>query len=409
VAEEKTEHQQAETTRGGRRLRSWAGIVLLAAAVVLGLFWIHDRWQIHAVEHKLAAIEAARAIPDEENAAVLYHQLLGRYPVGAPDNNSLRKATYTSAMSRPWAATDYPEMATWLQGRQGTISALTRLFEREKCRFSLSPHPAVRRRHRYLQHTCDRWTMMLILAANYDIGEGRLHAGIQKYLGILQMAKHFYQQQTLSDFEKAFTLESLLLLNLRRLVVKDAITQEHLRAIEQALPLPKKDWVCERRLIYDIEQLYENYELSEMGFLRRWARGFSNIVSNNDLRPAWRRFQDTYIRSVAFRRAARILISLRHYKSKYGHWPKTLKDVESLASPEVFVDPLNNGEFVYKQTQKGFTLYSKGKNNIDEDGQITLIPSATGWPKLQKDDVLIWPPRDRLGQTDEQHVEEGRS
>ena len=76
------------------------------------------------------------------------------------------------------------------------------------------------------------------------------------------------------------------------------------------------------------------------------------------------------------------MIGLRRYKNKNGHWPESLDDIKSLAPAEIFVDPVNDDSFVYKLTEENFTLYSKGKNNIDENGEY----------QDGADDRLIWPP-----------------
>jgi hypothetical protein len=49
-------------------------------------------------------------------------------------------------------------------------------------------------------------------------------------------------------------------------------------------------------------------------------------------------------------------------------------------------NPINGGSFVYKLTEEDFTLYSKGQNNIDEDGERNQS-GADDWP--------IWPPLSR--------------
>jgi hypothetical protein len=96
---------------------------------------------------------------------------------------------------------------------------------------------------------------------------------------------------------------------------------------------------------------------------------------------------DLYLRSIACQRGTRIIIALRRYKNKNGVWPKSLDDVKPLASAEIFIDPINNDSFVYKLTEDNFTLYSKGKNNIDENGKYES-PEKGG-----PDDLLIWPSR----------------
>jgi len=68
--------------------------------------------------------------------------------------------------------------------------------------------------------------------------------------------------------------------------------------------------------------------------------------------------------------------------------------IKSLAPEEIFVDPINNNSFVYKLTEENFTLYSKGENNIDEDGEYndTYDPNS-GKHMVEEDDRLIWPTR----------------
>jgi len=103
---------------------------------------------------------------------------------------------------------------------------------------------------------------------------------------------------------------------------------------------------------------------------------------------------DLYLRQIASNRGRQIIIALKRYKNKTGHWPENLNEISSFASAEIFIDPFNNDSFVYKLTEDNFLLYSRGKNNIDENGQYT-----TEWSfeyncyKVKEDDWLIWPPR----------------
>lgn len=89
----------------------------------------------------------------------------------------------------------------------------------------------------------------------------------------------------------------------------------------------------------------------------------------------------THKRCMADRKGTLLMIALKCYKDAHGNWPENLAEVKPLASLDIFIDSLNNGEFVYKLTDEGFTLYSKGPNGIDEEG------------KLNKscDDWMIWP------------------
>ena len=103
-----------------------------------------------------------------------------------------------------------------------------------------------------------------------------------------------------------------------------------------------------------------------------------------------------YLMKSAEKRGCRILIDLRRYKDLNGKWPENLEQIKNLESPETFTDPINNGSFVYKLTEDNFTLYSKGENGINENGQYN-----TKWDpnnleiKTLEDDRLIWPERSK--------------
>jgi len=98
-------------------------------------------------------------------------------------------------------------------------------------------------------------------------------------------------------------------------------------------------------------------------------------------------FHDIYFRNTAEIQGVRIIIALRRYKNKTGDWPESLDDIKSLSPAEIFVDPINGDSFFYKLTEENFTLYSKGKNNIDEGGKHDKESGADDW--------LIWPPKTR--------------
>jgi len=98
-----------------------------------------------------------------------------------------------------------------------------------------------------------------------------------------------------------------------------------------------------------------------------------------------------YLRTTAEQRGALLMIALGRYKNKNGHWPESLDKVKSFAPAEVFVDPICGGSFVYRRTDDEFTLYSKGKNGIDDGGE----RDKYGQPKTGADDWRIWPTWDQ--------------
>ncbi|MFZ0034977.1 MAG: hypothetical protein WAK60_08340, partial [Sedimentisphaerales bacterium] len=88
-------------------------------------------------------------------------------------------------------------------------------------------------------------------------------------------------------------------------------------------------------------------------------------------------------------RGSRLIIALRRYKNKNGNWPESLDDIQSSAAEEIFIDPINGGSFIYKLTDENFTLYSNGKNGIDDGGKRDKWDEE----KTGADDIAIWPPK----------------
>jgi hypothetical protein len=96
---------------------------------------------------------------------------------------------------------------------------------------------------------------------------------------------------------------------------------------------------------------------------------------------------ETNLRAIAKKRGCQIMIALRRYKNENDHWPRSLEDIKSFVPGEILIDSMNGGNFVYELTDENFRLYSKGFNNIDENGRY-----ESHWPQdAQPDDRLIWP------------------
>lgn len=90
---------------------------------------------------------------------------------------------------------------------------------------------------------------------------------------------------------------------------------------------------------------------------------FINLFVDSHIYSVYHRF----IRLKSDARATRIIIALRRYKNIYGRWPEVLGEVKEFADAEIFIDPVNGGSYVYKLTEENFVLYSRGRNNIDEN------------------------------------------
>ena len=461
----------------------WLSVAVVIAALIIWVF-LPDRngdWRRYTFDDELAALQAKYAVPDEENAATIYNELLENYDANTFEPNLPDANDYRLGRSEPWSSKDYPELTEWLQQQEGTIAKLLEASKKEKCAFPINADPITLSEHVKILPPMRRWAFLLTIAANNDIAEGRAEQALEKCIALLQMAKHICQQPTIIDNLVGFALEALAIGEFNRLIVTGDVTEEQLDVIEEALAEIEHDWSsdltrfseCEKLLLKNLWGMFyevnpegrtrlnrgsglsfcgwlkcelpkrkakRNYwrrkltkagtilgwfympstpqkasEIIDAGYERLyamaepdfdWQKGtekptkmfrlnYRYLVEHlaGILKPAYHRIHDTYLRLIAGNRGSRLLVALRRYKDKTGQWPERLEDIKTPAAAKIFVDPINNSSFVYKVTEDSFKLYSKGKNNIDENGerhQGVLYKDRQKRRQLS-DDWLIWP------------------
>ena len=445
--------------------------ILLLGLLCIRFFWPDtETWRRYTFDDELAALEAERAIPDEENAATIYEPLLVRInpDVEKPDFFNENGCEF-SASTRPWKGIEHPEFADWLDGYTDVLENLVLICQVEQCRFAIQADLFADSPERYAKlKFCAR---LLLSAANRDIGEGRIETGVKKYLCVIKITNHNYQQPKIMDFFVGSGIEGLALKPIYKFIVENNATDKILEPITETIDT-KNNWSEDWPTILDVEKLeiknicgrlYETNSKGNIRFTRHastmfdkrpastletksgdklaatfmalfipyspeavgkivddmYEKHYETAASDFDwdklteydqyrlsqmqrlhgMRVLVRfgpldasilpRIHNLYMRQVAVRRGCRLLIGLRHYKNKYEKWPQTLDEITDLAPSEAFIDPTNGGAFIYKLTEENFTIYSKGENNIDEDGKNRRYDRKT-----EADDVLIWPIRD---------------
>jgi hypothetical protein len=367
---EQEDDKKPERIRRGRKWLLRASVFLAGALVVLVFLWISG---IRSAEEKLAAIDAARAIPDQENAAVIYAELAQTTDLASDQPELFR----TEGRAGPWLSADHPEAAEWLRARQSAIARLMEACQRQKCHFPLPVGTAFAAwtRHADLLTAFRRWAQLLVSAANNDAAEGRIDAGLEKYLCTIKLARHMQQQPLMIDFLTGIAIDALALEAMKSLIVEGDVTGAHLDLLEQGLPSTANTWDKIWPELLEIEELYQKLQPRSWDFLRWLKYTFSSK------RNLSRRVRTFYVRLLAARRSSRILVTVRKYKNENRRWPQSLDDIQDVEAAEILIDPANGGSFVYRLTGDSFTLYSKGQNNIDENGSRT--GGADDWP--------IWP------------------
>ena len=354
--------------------RFWSAFVILAAvAIICCLTWQSRLWNFQSIDEQLAAIEAARAIPDAENAAVYYTRFLTD-----PNNTSALDdlSSYTpSAYVEPWDSSEHPELAAKLKKNRAIIQTLLGISQMQEARFPVYPDP---NSGSFMLADMRKITFILSWAAANDLAEGRIDAAYSKYRCQLKLAHHLEQQPAAYYRYVGIAIEAVASGNIRRAVMRDDITPEQLRSLETILEIPRNQDEKDAEIADRVNQLIEEKERSELSFaarLKQWLLGYTSQ------RQREQRQRLICLRLDATRRATPILIALRRHKEQIGAWPEMLEQIEPKLPEQMIIDPQNNGPFVYKRDGDDFVFYSKGPNNIDEGGSHS--GTADDWP--------IWP------------------
>lgn len=453
----------------------WLSASVIVIALIIWVFLPEDSegWRPFTFDEELAALNAKYAIPDSENAATIYNDLLENYDANVFEPNFMDDDLDSLTRREPWSSKDYPELAKWLKGHEETIAALMRACGKKTCHFPICANHADLGRTMKRLRPMRRWAFLLIRAGNNDLAEERIEQALEKQMAVLQMAKHLFQQSTVIEMLVGKAIEALALGQFKRFIVAGDAAEKHISVIEEAVVDIKHGWTLDWPRILDGEKLLMKnmfcgffYEVNPEGktrlnrgatgymrterqvktvqrpeYWRRksnkaktifwwfylpttpqkggdiidtsyemlykmtkpdfdWGKGAeksSTMIRLNyryliehlvgTLEPSYHRIHDIYRRTVAEQRGTRLIITLRRYKNENSRWPDSLEKIKTLAPAEILVDPFNNSSFVYKLTDNSFTLYSKGKNNIDDGGKRSSDSGADDW--------LIWPQKTR--------------
>jgi hypothetical protein len=374
--QDRDNHEQVNAGRSQKRIRPiFIVLSVLAFCLFLWKYFIYT-----SPYEKIVAIEAARAIPETENAAGIYNKLLG-YDASLLEYDFQSKDAEDSTLAKPWSEKDYPELAKWFEQHQDITEELLQLSKIEQCRFPLTDFPKGLGTHGARLRVFRFWTFFLVRAANNDIAEGRMEQALKKCFCLIRIGRHNRQQPFALDFSIGITIEAMALKRMRNCILESDVTDKNLQAIETAISQPNSEWTRDMENMLAVEKLYVKilpYAPPESGW---WFRLKAWREKGRDQQEKIDRIKEIYTRLLADRHGNQILIALRRFRNKTGKWPENLDELKSFAQAEIFIDPQNKGPFVYKLTDDGFIMYSKGPNNIDEGGT----------DKNGADDRAIWP------------------
>jgi len=271
--------------------RKWfwlsAGVVVIALIIWVSLPEGDEGWRPYTFDEEMATLEAKYAIPDEENAAFAYDEIFETVEIDSNQPEFFIKSK-PSSKDEPWLSKDHPETAEWLKGHQKTIGTLIEISGMEKCKFPIPVGPASLAQYMKRLPKMRRIALLLVSVANNDIAEGRIDAALEKYLCIIQMANHLYQQPVMISFLVGFAIEHMALERLNRFVIEGQPSGKQLRLIANSIKGPKNNWGPDWQKILDFEKLYAKntlcgmvYEADSEGKTRLTRRSFASTIGQS--------------------------------------------------------------------------------------------------------------------------------
>jgi hypothetical protein len=419
----------SHVSRPRNRLIRWGRrIAVVAVLLAVVLFGVH--WLVPVPEERLAALDAARTVPDEDNAALIYAELLTgeqvapselatavarieaavRNPVSVQESRALSSellelrpaegisdpnAAMTVAL-RPWKSAECPELKQWLDKHRRRVDRLQEAARKPSCYFPVSPTAERMNLFDVPLGALRQNILLLRYAANNDFGEGDIDSGLAKCDSLLSIGRHFRMQPAAHCLSAGIACEAIALHCLAEFVVTGGPADRHLRSLTVRCQDLNDEWRSLRRDISRVRDI----RLSLLGDRRPLRIRLSMLyyrIRHHDGGWLEDRMAELYHRMLSERRGLRILIELRRFNDRTGQWPKSLDEIAPSLPPQALIDPTNGGPYVYRLSGHGFLLYSIGANRIDEKGQ-HRDSGPDDWP--------IWPPR---GRTPEPKQEDANS
>ena len=487
--------------------RKWfwlcVGIVVLATIAWIFLPDDNKDWQPYQFDKELAQLQAKYAVPDSENAAILYDKILADWKQKDTNEPNLSCDESDFVRRNFWPTKDQPEVAAYIQYHKDTIEAVLQATKIEKCSFPIVANLVDYNKDMDRLPAMRKWAYLLVAAGNNNMAEGNTNDAVEKYLTVIRLGQHACQQPTPIDMLVGIAYEASALGRINDFVVCGDANEFYLSKLEEAVSGIKHDWNSDLTGFIDSDKLFAKniwgvmcYQINVQGKIRfshdpweifseyarkqlangntaearvamlelnshgYWYKKLMKIFAipywfympatpeklgtiidasfdkhyamikpdfdwykESENRPPEFHFKTNikqlfelmaqinkgvypglhyiYLKSLAEQRGTLLIIAMRRYKNANGHWPEKLEDIKNSVPAEIFVDPINGNSFVYNRTEENFTLYSKGKNGIDEDGKY-----ENNWPaKPAADDLLIWPHKSKVSQQQEQKTE----
>lgn len=239
----------------------WVSVGVLIMGLIIWIFlpdWGEWKPYKHNFEIELTNLNDKYAIPDKENAAIIYNDLLRNYESDGFIPALTDPNIYNIGWSKPWFGEDYPELAQWLKGHERTIIAISEAVKIEKCQFQIEEDsirqvfgPSKRKHLKAMMSMA----YLLVCAANNDLAEKRSEKALAKYIILLRMSEHLRQQPITVDMLTGIDCQVLALNKIRGFLVMSNPTENHLAEVENTIAEIKHDWEASWERIVEFEKI----------------------------------------------------------------------------------------------------------------------------------------------------------
>ena len=409
---EPAKNAPGEERRSPGRFRRWSRRFLIAVVVLAAILLIVSRLRPTA-EEELAAIDKARAVTDENNAALIYAELVQHDEAVIRDIDApmiriaeaasgpmsliegrllerklaalelpaglLRPSDEEQTLWSSWTSSQYPGLRQWISAHQKRIDQLMEAAAKPGCYFPLLHIPKRLGLYDVPLNIVRQHAFLLRRAANNDMAEGRIVAGLTKYQAIISIGRHFEAQPSRYHVLTGIACEAMGLHHLIVFAVTGPATEEELDALAASSSDLENHWQPFRRDINRVRNAFARTLKDHRSLKLRLYEWYMKARYHDN---GWNegRVSELYHRVLCERRAYSIVVALRRFKNRTGHWPEELDEIAPALDPPALIDPQNGGPYVYRVDQtNGFELYSAGPDSQDDRRR----QGSDDWP--------IWP------------------
>jgi hypothetical protein len=165
--------------------------------------------------------------------------------------------------------------------------------------------------------------------------------------------------------------------------------------------IDKTEEIFNENLTYCDDMLMPGYDWQKKEPFFTWKTTkinlsfFSKMMLEGIMAGCYENVHKGFLKIQAIKQATQIIIVLKRYKDKTGHWPESLDVISAQLPDGTLVDPMNNGAFVYYPAMDSFVLYSRGQNDKDEYDRLLRRyaddPNDIDYSLSRPDDIGIWP------------------